>query len=255
LSQPWLLEAVGTGEWTGVALADVLAEVAVASDAVEVVFAGADRGVEHGVEQRYERSLPVTAATGSDALLVYSVNGLPLPPQHGFPLRLVVPGWYGMTNVKWLTSITAVTTPFAGYQQETSYRLRQREDERGTPLMQMLPRALMIPPGIPDFPSRVRHLRAGEHRLTGRAWSGVAPITGVAITDDGGKTWVDGDVDAPAGTAVWQQWQVTWRARDGECELWCRAADAAGNIQPLAPRWNLGGYANNAVQRVRVNVS
>jgi DMSO/TMAO reductase YedYZ molybdopterin-dependent catalytic subunit len=255
LSQPWLLEAVGTSEWTGVALADVLARVDLAPDAVELVFGGADHGIEHGVEQHYERSLPVPVATGPDALLAHSVNGVPLPPQHGFPLRLVVPGWYGMTNVKWLTSITAATSPFTGYQQQTSYRLRQQEDEPGTALMQMLPRALMIPPGIPDFVSRVRHLPAGEHRLTGRAWSGVAPITRVAVTDDGGDTWIDAEIAAPAGVAVWQPWQVIWRARGSARELWCRATDAAGNTQPIAPRWNLGGYANNAVQRVRVDVS
>ena len=177
LSQPWLLEAVGTGEWTGVALSDVLTRAGVAPDAPEVVFTGVDRGLEHGVEQVYERSLPVATAMGPDAFLAYALNGAPLPPQHGFPLRLVVPGWYGMTNVKWLHAITAVDAPFTGYQQTTSYRLRQREDEPGEPLTRMRPRALMVPPGVPDFFSRARHVAAGEHRLVGRAWSGFAPIS------------------------------------------------------------------------------
>jgi sulfane dehydrogenase subunit SoxC len=254
LSQPWLLEAVGTGDWTGVALADVLGRAGLAPNAVEVVFTGADRGVEQGVEQVYERSLPVARATGPDALLAYAINGAPLPPQHGFPLRLIVRGWYGMTNVKWLTAISAIDTPFAGYQQETSYRLRQHDDEPGLPLTQMLPRALMRPPGIPDFLTRARHLPAGDHRLTGRAWSGGAPITSVAVSTDGGASWEDADLDAPTEPGVWQAWSYAWPARAGTHEVLCRAADAAGNTQPAEPSWNVGGYANNAVQRVQVHV-
>ncbi len=256
LSQPWLVEAVGTGEWTGVALADVLALSDLVADAVEVVFTGADRGIEAGIEQAYARSLPVAAAAASDVLLAYALNGAPLPPQHGFPLRLVVPGWYGMANVKWLTSISAVTTPFAGYQQAISYRLRQHEKEPGEPLGRMLPRALMVPPGIPDFLTRVRTVAPGDHELAGRAWSGFAPIRAVAVSDDGGRTWAPADVDAPRqGPAAWQAWSYRWRAEPGEYELCCRAIDAAGNEQPIAPAWNLGGYANNAVQRVSVQVT
>jgi DMSO/TMAO reductase YedYZ molybdopterin-dependent catalytic subunit len=255
LSQPWLLEAVGTSEWTGVAVADVLAQVNVKEGVVEIVFSGADRGVEHGVEQNYQRSLPIEVAAGPDAMLAFAVNGMALPPQHGFPLRLVVTGWYGMTNVKWLASITAVTVPFTGYQQETSYRLRHHEDESGAPLTRMLPRALMIPPGIPDFLTRARHVRAGPHQLTGRAWSGIAPVTSVAVSTDGGKTWVDAELDPPTRHAVWQEWRAEWRAGRDSHELCCRAADAAGNTQPLIPVWNVGGYANNAVQRVTVHVT
>jgi DMSO/TMAO reductase YedYZ molybdopterin-dependent catalytic subunit len=254
-SQPWLVEAVGTAEWTGTPVAEVFAHAALSPDAVEVVFSGADHGIEKGVSQQYQRSLPVSVATGADALLAYAINGVPLPPQHGFPLRLVVAGWYGMTNVKWLTSIVAVTHPFAGYQQAVSYRLRQHDDESGEPLTQMRPRALMTPPGIPDFLTRARYVHRGEHRLTGRAWSGVAPITNVAISADRGVTWVEAELDAPLSAGVWQAWRATWHARPGTYELWCRAADAAGNSQPVEPQWNVGGYANNAVQRVHVLVS
>jgi DMSO/TMAO reductase YedYZ molybdopterin-dependent catalytic subunit len=255
LSQPWLVEAVGTAEWTGVPVADVVAYTGLSPDAVELVFTGADYGVEHGVKQQYQRSLPISVATGADALLAYAVNGVPLPPQHGFPLRLVVAGWYGMTNVKWLTSVVAVTSPFAGYQQAVSYRLRQHDNEPGEPLTEMRPRALMAPPGFPDFPTRVRHVTAGEHHLTGRAWSGVAPITGVTVSTDRGATWMDAEVDAPVAPGVWQAWRATWHAQPGVYELWCRAVDAAGNSQPVEQHWNVGGYANNAVQRVRVFVS
>src|SRR5919198_5688118 len=102
ISQPWLVEAVGTGMWGGVPLRDVLDEAGLTGAARDVVFTGLDRGVEGGVEQQYARSLSVEEALSADALLAYELNGAPLPPQHGFPLRLVVPGWYGMTNVKWL---------------------------------------------------------------------------------------------------------------------------------------------------------
>jgi sulfane dehydrogenase subunit SoxC len=254
LSQPWLLEAVGTGEWTGVALDDVLALAGLAADATELVFSGADRGFEQGVDQFYQRSLPVAATI--DALLAYGLNGAPLPPQHGFPMRLIVTGWYGMTNVKWLTAITAVDQPFEGHQQKVSYRIRCHEGEPGEPLTRMLPRALMIPPGVPDFVSRARYVGAGPHVLTGRAWSGHAPVTDVAVSADGGTTWAQARVDAASGDGgAWQGWNCAWDAQPGDCELWCRATDAAGNTQPVEPRWNLGGYANNAVQRVRVHVN
>ena len=133
VSQPWLAEAVGTAAWTGTPLAPMLAEAGLDDDAVEVVFSGLDRGVEGGEAQQYERSLPLDEALGDDVLLAYGMNGGPLLPQHGFPLRLVVPGWYGMTNVKWLTRITAVAEPFTGYQQAQAYRFRRDEDDPGEP--------------------------------------------------------------------------------------------------------------------------
>ena len=131
VSQPWLLEAVGTARWRGVAVAALLEEAGVQDDAVEVLFTGLDRGVEGGEEQAYERSLPLEEVMAGDAFLAYEVNGVPLPPQHGFPLRLVVPGWYGMTSVKWLSRITLVDEPFDGYQMRHSYRVRHRRRRAG----------------------------------------------------------------------------------------------------------------------------
>ncbi|MDQ6710882.1 MAG: molybdopterin-dependent oxidoreductase, partial [Candidatus Dormibacteraeota bacterium] len=123
LSQPWLFEAVGTAEWTGTALRPLLEAAGPLDDAVEVVFAGLDRGVQGGVEQQYERSLPLAEALREEVFLAYAINGQVLPPQHGYPVRLVVPGWYGMTHVKWLRSITLVNHPFRGYQQEPAYHV------------------------------------------------------------------------------------------------------------------------------------
>jgi sulfane dehydrogenase subunit SoxC len=254
-SQPWLLEAVGTGEWTGVTLSTLLDEAGVAEQAVEVLFTGADRGLEGGVEQSYQRSIPIDVASAGEVLLAYGLNGAPLPPQHGFPLRAVVPGWYGMTNVKWLTTITVLDAPFAGYQQATAYRLRQTEDDPGVPVQRMVPRSLMVPPGIPDFFTRARILRAGLCDVVGRAWSGHAPITSVDVSIDGGVTWAPAVLDeGPASAGVWRGWRFRWNAAPGEHEVCCRATDGEGTRQPLEPEWNRGGYANNAVHRVPVLV-
>jgi DMSO/TMAO reductase YedYZ molybdopterin-dependent catalytic subunit len=254
VSQPWLAEAVGTAEWTGIALAPLLAEAGVAGDALEVVFTGLDRGVEGGVEQLYERSLALADALRDDVLLAYACNGEPLPAQHGFPLRLVVPGWYGMTSVKWLQRITVVSEPFQGYQMITGYRMRRDEGEDGTPVTRIEPRSLMVPPGIPDFLTRRRFLPPGPVRLEGRAWSGWGPIERVEVSADGGATWAPADLGEPPGEAAWAPWSYDWDAPEGEHELCVRARDATGRTQPDDPRWNVGGYANNAIQRVAVTV-
>src|SRR5918995_1978191 len=199
ISQPWLSEAVGTGEWTGVRLRDVLAPAGVGEDAVEILFTGLDRGIEGGVEQAYERSLPVAEALGDDALLAYALNGEPLPPQHGFPLRLVIAGWYGMAHVKWLGAITALTEPFAGYQQAVGYRLYDADGTAGAPVTRMMPRSLTIPPGVPDFMTRERVLDAGPCVLEGRAWSGWGAIARVEVSVDGGERWEEAQLGEPVG--------------------------------------------------------
>jgi sulfane dehydrogenase subunit SoxC len=255
VSQPWLQEAVGTARWRGAPLRALLEEAGVADGAVEIVFTGLDRGVEGGIEQVYQRSLPVAEALRDEVLLAYEMNGAPLLPQHGFPLRLVVPGWYGMASVKWLARIDAVERPFEGYQQLHSYRLRQVEDEAGEALSRMRPRALMVPPGAPEFLTRERIVNLGPCALEGRAWSGAAPVDAVEVSDDGGRTWAAAELEAAESPWAWRRWTYAWEpAVPGAYELCCRARDAAGNEQPVEPPWNLGGYANNAVQRVAVTV-
>lgn len=258
ISQPWLTEAVGTAEWTGVPLARLLDDAGLGDDVVELLFSGLDRGVEDGVEQRYERSLPLADARAGDVLLAYAMNGAPLPPQHGFPLRLVVPGWYGMAHVKWLGAITALTEPFAGYQQAVGYRLYASEDEAaeggGAPVTRIAPRSLTIPPGIPDFLTRERVLGAGRCVLAGRAWSGRAPIARVEVSADGGERWSDAALDPPLGPHAWRGWTWAWDATPGDWTLCSRATDAAGATQPLTPVWNVKGYVNNAVERIPVTV-
>jgi sulfane dehydrogenase subunit SoxC len=253
-SQPWLDEAVGTGEWTGTPLALILREAGLTSDAVEVLFVGLDRGEQGEVDQLYERALPVPEALRDEVLLVYALNGVPLPPQHGFPLRLIVPGWYGMTQVKWLQRITVLNEPFRGYQQNVFYRIAQHDDDPGVQLTRMFPRSLMVPPGIPVFETRERLVSPGRHILRGRAWSGWGPITRVEVSVDSGATWHEADLESPSGPHAWFAWSFRWDAAEGRHELLSRATDAAGNVQPLQPVWNVKGVANNAVQRVIAHV-
>lgn len=254
ISQPWLVEAVGTAAWGGVALRTVLEEAGMRDGAVDVVFTGLDRGRERGIDQDYARALPADAAAGGEALLADEMNGQALPLQHGFPLRLVVPGWYGMTQVKWLGRITVLDRAFEGFQNAFAYRFRQSEEEPGEPVSRMEPRALMVPPGYPEFLTRTRIVRAGPVTVAGRAWSGWGPVTGVEFSEDGGETWRDATLGPEGSPHAWRGWTVGWVAAPGDRVLCVRATDATGRTQPLDPPWNLGGYANNAVQRVPVLV-
>jgi len=252
LSQPWLVEAIGTAEWTGTPLSGVLEEAGVEPGTAEIVFTGADRGIQGEVEHDYARSLPLEDAIRPEVLLAYEMNGRPLEPQHGFPLRLIVPGWYGMTSVKWLARIDAVTEPFRGYQQSEAYRYQQGEEDPGQHVTRIRVRALMIPPGIPDFFTRRRFVDAGAVTLRGRAWCGTAPVDRVEVGVDG--SWEDAKLDEPAGEWAWRGWTFDWGATPGEHILMCRATDADGNTQPVEQPWNQQGMGNNLVQEVAVTV-
>jgi sulfane dehydrogenase subunit SoxC len=255
VSQPWLFEAVGTSEWTGVLLSEILEESGLAAEAVEVLFTGLDRGVEGGSEQTYQRSLSREEAGAPEVMLAYAMNGEPLLPQHGFPLRLLVPGWYGMTSVKWLDRITALREPFDGYQQSHSYRIRVDDEDPGEAVTRILPRSLMMPPGIPEFATRSRLVPAGEVEIQGRAWSGYGAIQLVEFSSDGGDSWQEAEVEDRAQPHAWQGWRYRWDATPASYLLCSRATDETGRTQPSEPVWNLGGYEINAVQRVPVEVT
>ncbi len=254
VSQPWLQEAVGTADWTGTPLAALLAQARPRAGAVSVVFTGADHGFERSVEQDYARGLSVEDAMGGELLLADEMNGQPLPPQHGAPLRLVVPGWYGMTHVKWLTRITVLDAEFDGFQNAVAYRLKRDADDPGDPVTRIRPRALMVPPGYPDFMTRVRVVDAGRRVLTGRAWSGSGPVERVEVSTDAGGSWADAVLDPPIGRWAWRGWSYDWPAEPGETELCCRATDATGDVQPVDQPWNRQGMANTMVQRIPVVV-
>lgn len=252
VSQPWLVEAIGTAEWKGTRLSDLLEMVGVARDAVELVFTGADRGIQGDVEQDYQRSLTIAEAMRPEVLLAYAMNGRPLEPQHGFPLRLIVPGWYGMTSVKWLTSIDAVAQPFEGYQQSPAYHYQRDADDPGERVTRIRVRALMVPPGMPDFFTRRRFLEPGRVRITGRAWSGHGPLERVEVAVDG--TWADATIERALGEFAWRGWWFDRVAEQGTHELACRATDDSGQVQPVVQPWNYQGMGNNMIQTVSVTV-
>ena len=255
LSQPWYTGAVGTAEWTGTPLRTLLEDAGLAGGVVDVRFTGLDRGIEGGVEQDYQRSLPLADAVSDDALLAWAMNGQPLEPQHGAPLRLVIPGWYGMAHVKWLRGITALTTPFTGYQQTIAYRYSASRSDPGEAVTLMRVRSLMIPPGIPDFMTRMRVVDRGAVMLAGRAWSGRLAIMRVEVSTDGGATWAAAELEPPAHPHAWQGWRYVWQAdTPGSYELLCRATDAGGAVQPVEQAWTARGMGNNMAQRVRVQV-
>lgn len=252
VSQPWLVEAVSTAQWTGTALPALLQEAGLSERAVEIVFTGVDQGVQGDELQHYQRSLGLADAMRDEVLLAYEMNGRPLEPQHGYPLRLLVPGWYGMASVKWLRSIEAVAEPFQGYQMVGSYRFAQSEDDPGEPVTLIRPRALMTPPGIPDFLTRARLVRAGEVTLSGRAWSGRLALSRVEVAVDGGETWSEAPLGKPVSPFAWRAWSYEWQARPGRHTLYVRAWDSEGNVQPTSQPWNYQGMGNNMVQRVDV---
>ena len=157
-----------------------------------------------------------------------------------------------MTHVKWLTRIEAVAQPFTGYQQAVAYRYQKEKGERGEPVDRIRPRALMVPPGFPDFFTRHRTLDAGTTVLEGRAWSGLGEITGVDVGIDG--EWCGARLDPAPGRYAWRRFSIEWDARPGEHTLSCRAADETGAVQPLEPVWNVQGMGNNEVQLITVTV-
>lgn len=252
VSQPWTLEAASTAEWTGTPLRGVLERAGFADGAAEVVFTGADRGVTDGDEHDYARSLSLADAMRDEVLLVHTMNGRPLEPQHGAPLRLIVPGWYGMASVKWLHDIEVVTEPFEGFEQLKSYRYQTRPGEVGEPVTRINVRALMIPPGIADTLTRQRYVDPGRHLLRGRAWSGNGEVVRVEVGVDG--EWRDAELAPHVAEHAWRGWAFEWKAVAGVHELRCRATDAVGHSQPLEQRWTVQGMGNNMAQRVIAHV-
>ncbi len=247
---PWGLGAVSTVRFEGTALVHVLEMAGLDTDAMEVLFVGADRGqVQPGRWEPFARSLPVPHALHPDTLLAWGMNGAPLPPEHGFPLRLVVPRWYGMASVKWLVEIRALRAPFDGYFQAEQYRYVDDATGDARPVSLMRVRALIASPAdgetVPLGPVEVR----------GMAWSGHGPIERVEVSADGGSTWQAAELGQPLSPYSATPWRVLWRPdRPGTYTLVARATDAAGNVQPLDPVWNRLGYGNNCAQRVCVVV-
>ena len=245
---PWELGAVSTGIFTGVPLMKLLDACEVDPRAVEIVFRGADSGaVEGGRVVHFERSLPVESALDPSTLLVWSMNGEPLTPEHGHPVRLFVPGWYGVASVKWLERITAIDSRFTGHFQTDRYVYRGHPMHgQDAPVTRMHVRSLITSPSADSIVS-------GTVTVRGSAWSGYGDVRRVQVSADGGATWMDARLRPGASGREPVLWECEWSVPGaGEYELVARAADSTGEIQPLDPVWNELGYANNVVQRVRV---
>jgi DMSO/TMAO reductase YedYZ molybdopterin-dependent catalytic subunit len=244
--EQWRLGAVGTSEWTGVPLRAVLERARPRKEAIEMLFVGADRGTpkDLGREIAFERSLPIADAMSVGPLLAYAMNGAPLPPEHGAPLRLVMPTWYGMASVKWLAQIRAIDRAFDGFFQKDRYVI-------GTaPLRTIAPRALITSPAdgarVPRAPFTVR----------GRAWTGRSSIDLVKVSADGGYSWHPATLEPAPSAHGWRGWSITVDPGE-QNELWvvAYASTAEGEQQPLRQVSNPLGYSNNAARPVHVSIA
>ena len=250
--EQWGLGAVSTAAWTGARLADVLRRAGIRDGAREVVFRGADRGpVNHSaVPVRFERSLSLADALDSGALLAYAMNGQPLPVRHGAPLRLVVPGWYAVASVKWLTGIEVVPQPFDGFFQASHYVYEWSRGGRAArePVRRQRVRALIT------SPAAGQDLARDGLVVRGVAWLGQAPIGRVEVSVAGGL-WRPAQLVGTPAPHGWQQWELPVRGLErGETGIRARAADLAGRVQPDVPEWNRLGYGANFIHEIRVRL-
>jgi DMSO/TMAO reductase YedYZ molybdopterin-dependent catalytic subunit len=251
--EQWRLGAVSTAEWTGVPLAEVLDRAGVRSGARAVVFRGADSGTVEGEPGtvRFERALSLDDVRDCDALLAYAMNGEPLPVAHGFPVRLIVPSWYAVASVKWLTEIEVVDRPFTGFYQEARYQYEWERDggvEREPVRLQQV-RALVTQPRPGEVVS------GDELVVRGVAWSGAAPVARVDVSVGDGP-WQQATLVGERRRHSWRWWELVVPVdRTGSTTVRARATDLAGRTQPDEPAWNRLGYGGNAVQRVEVQLA
>ncbi|MFJ9111315.1 sulfite oxidase [Streptomyces sp. NPDC102283] len=248
----WTLGAIGTARWRGVRLADVLRRAGIGRHAVDVLPRGLDAEVvTDGVNLgRVRRPLPVAKAL-DDVLLAYEMNGEPLPPDHGFPVRLVVPSWVGIANIKWVGDIEVSAEPLLTPWNTGLYRLFGPGHPPGgsAPLTrQTLKSAFELAPGV-SFPAHRRTL------LTGRSWSGGAPVRAVEVSTDGGAHWRTARLRDEPRAGSWVRWTADWVPEEpGPAVLLARATDRSGRTQPAATAHNTQGYLFDAVVRHPVTV-
>lgn len=243
--EQWGTGAVGTAEWTGAPLRAVLEIAGPLASAVEVLCVGADAGAPVGVGARiaYERSLPIADALGDDVLVAYAMNGDDLPVEHGAPLRLIVPGWYGMASVKWLARLRLLERAFEGFFQTKRYVVGDR------PLREIAARALIT------WPTEGARMAARPFVARGYAWSGRGDLARVEVSSDGGRSWRDATLGDALSRYAWREWHAAIApAGESDLALLARAITSDGAAQPLTEVRNAQGYQNNAVRPVRVAI-
>jgi DMSO/TMAO reductase YedYZ molybdopterin-dependent catalytic subunit len=242
---------VSTGTWTGVPLARVLERAGLKPEAIEVLVTGVDHGTpkDGPGDIPFARSLPREKALHEDTLLALEMNGEPLPPAHGAPVRLLVPMWYGMASVKWVGQIEAITEPFQGYYQKKRYIYDLADGATPPPVREMRVKSIIVTPAEGET------VRPGRTIVRGKAWSGNGEIVKVEVALDGADTWQPATLLESPGPYAWREWEWEWQAADpGRHALRARATDSTGARQPDAPQWNKYGYGNNAVRPIAVNV-
>ena len=204
------------------------------------------------------RAIPLAKAIHPDTLLAFEMNGQPLTPSHGFPLRVVAPGWAGDNWVKWLTSIEVRDKEFDGFFMKTAYRYPVRTVAPGaavdpadmTPVHSLRPKSVIVSPVDGET------LAPGAVKIQGAAWAGEYPITSVEVSADSGRNWRPAKLGPDKAKYGWRFWETDWSAgRTGSYVLMARATDEAGETQPLVEEWNPSGYLWNVAQQVRVEVS
>ena len=244
--EPWKYGAVSTTHWSGVPLARLLAQAGVSGDALEVVAAGADAGPRDDAEGmvRFERAMPLDVAMHPDTLVATHMDGAPLTAHHGAPVRLVVPGWYGMASVKWLTSLDVRAEPFTGYFQTKRYVYDL--DGHIAPVARALVKSMIVTPS-PDGDC------ARDVVVRGWAWSGSGAITRVEVAVH--DTWYEAELGVAASPYAWTPFSLAVSLPGGEVMLRSRATDASGAVQPETVAWNRLGYGNNAVRSIMVQVA
>ena len=251
--EKWGLGAVSTAEWTGVPLVEILDRASIRPGAKEALFRGKDGGAVEGRSGslRFERSLGIDDARDGAVLVAYAMNGEPLPPEHGYPLRLIVPRWYAVASVKWLSEIEIIDRTFTGHFQGDKYRYEWERDGRAVsePVTVQRVRALITEP------SRETDVRPGELAIRGVAWSGAAPIARVDVSVNGGD-WQEARLVSERNHTSWQWWELITRVEKSDrLTLRARATDLAGRTQPEHAEWNRLGYGNNAIQEVPIRVA
>ncbi len=247
----WNLGAISQAQFTGTPLSNILKSVSFSGDVQEIKFTGSDRGIVHtGESQAYARSLPLEIAMHPATMLIWKMNEELLSPHHGFPLRLIVPGWYGMTSVKWLREITALTQPYEGFFQSQEYIYIGEEGiPDHTPVTSMRVRSLIFEP------ESVTSFRKDTIHLTGIAWSGDGPVVKVELSFDGGESWIEAALGSTSSNYEVTRWEYDWQPMGtGSFLIIAKATDAYGNKQPLESLWNKGGYGNNSVHQIEVTI-
>jgi DMSO/TMAO reductase YedYZ molybdopterin-dependent catalytic subunit len=255
----WELGAVSNAEWTGVPLAAVLKRAGVKAGAAELILEGADNGaitkepVSPG-KIHYARSLPLAKALMPEVILAYSMNDEPLSHSHGFPLRAIVPGWYGMASVKWLTRIVVTDTAFRGYFQTSDYTFWEQRDELPVQLLPVTEVEVKAEIARPAFHEIIP--TDTIYRIYGAAWTGESEVVAVEISVDGGNRWEQAQLLGEPVPYAWRFWEYYWRTPGqlGTYTLMARATDARGNVQPMQRDSHRGSYMISHVQPIEVEV-